>query len=139
MGLDMYAYSTRVTVPDVDFESPDGAEEIHYWRKHPNLHGWMENLYLAKGGTADSFNCTTVRLGLADLETLETGLRNARLPHTEGFFFGASDGSETEDDLHFLHKARDAIAGGASVFYTNWWSLARRPLRRPPPLQSFSR
>ena len=56
MGLDMYA-STLVQAPksDVDFDGND-AIELHYWRKHPNLHGWMESLYYEKGGTAGSFN-----------------------------------------------------------------------------------
>lgn len=45
MGLDMYAYVTDET-PDgnVDFEV-GSLSELHYWRKHPNLHGWMEKLY----------------------------------------------------------------------------------------------
>jgi hypothetical protein len=44
MGLDMYA-STLLQAPpsDVDFDRDD-AIEIHYWRMHPNLHGWMESL-----------------------------------------------------------------------------------------------
>ena len=62
MGLDMYA-STLLKAPpsDVDFDCDD-AFRIHYWRKHPNLHGWIESLYYEKGGTADSFNCVNVKL-----------------------------------------------------------------------------
>jgi hypothetical protein len=56
MGLDMYAMTTPLSVPDmVDFEVKE-ANELHYGRKHPNLHGWMEALYYAKGGAADTFN-----------------------------------------------------------------------------------
>ena len=40
------------------------AIELHYWRKHPNLHGWMESLYYEKGGTADNFNCVNLQLTL---------------------------------------------------------------------------
>lgn len=40
MGLDMFAYITRTCVSDVDFDAPEDAMEIAYWRKHPNLHGW---------------------------------------------------------------------------------------------------
>ena len=59
MGLDMYAYVA--TREGQQREYYDGAEwdettkdlvntkvnkprEIAYWRKHPNLHGWMERL-----------------------------------------------------------------------------------------------
>jgi hypothetical protein len=48
---------------DVDFDGND-AIELYYWRKHPNLHGWMESLYYEKGGTADNFNCVNLQLTL---------------------------------------------------------------------------
>jgi hypothetical protein len=48
-------------------------------------------------------------------------VRAANLPPTEGFFFGESDGSETEDDLAFIAKARKALADGLTVFYYAWW------------------
>lgn len=122
MGLDMYAWITRETIDEpVDFEQPSEPGELHYWRKHPNLHGWMEELYYAKGGTAASFNCLPVILGSEDLDRLEADVQDNRLPQTEGFFFGASDGSERDDDLAFIARARTAIAAGYTVYYTAWW------------------
>lgn len=38
MGLDMYAVKTRTDVRDRT------QELFFYWRKHPNLHGWMFKL-----------------------------------------------------------------------------------------------
>ena len=38
MGLDQYAY--KVVAHD-----EDNRDEIAYWRKHPNLQGWMEQLW----------------------------------------------------------------------------------------------
>ncbi|MBN8948942.1 MAG: phosphoglycerate kinase [Rhizobiales bacterium] len=121
MGLDMYACTLSRT-PDapVDFEGK-GATHIHYWRKHPNLHGWMERLYREKGGCDDSFNCVNVRLTREDLDRLEADIRARQLPATDGPFFGESDGSETDDDLQFVAKAREALAAGLTVFYTSWW------------------
>ena len=122
MGLDMYAYMTNEPLTDeVDFASPEDASELHSWRKHPNLHGWMEQRYRAKGGDAVEFNLRGLQLTSDDLDDLEQAVRNKALPETEGFFFGASDGSEMEDDLHFIRKARAAIANGFSVFYDSWW------------------
>lgn len=121
MGLDMYAMVTSQTPGQpVDFKT-DGASELHYWRKHPNLHGWMERLYRAKGGTEPSFNCVPVVLTLEDLACLEADLKAEKLPHTQGFFFGATDGTELEDDLAFIAKARQALAEGNTVFYNSWW------------------
>ena len=121
MGLDMYAYTTREKpAMPVDFE-PEDAIEIHYWRKHPNLHGWMERLYYEKGGSEEIFNCAAVTLDTGDLDKLEQMVRANLLPHTSGFFFGESDGNEKDGDLAFIAKAREALAAGLSVFYTSWW------------------
>jgi hypothetical protein len=120
MGLDMYALTlTERPASEVDFDA-DGATRIHYWRKHPNLHGWMERLYREKGG-AELFNCTNLLLTAADVDALETDIRAGNLPKTAGFFFGESDGSETDDDLKFIAKARDAIAAKLAVIYSSWW------------------
>lgn len=121
MGLDMYAMvSNKAPEMPVDFNT-EGATEIHYWGKHPNLHGWMQKLYYAKGGSASSFNCVAVMLSLSDLDRLEADIRATKLPYTDGFFFGESDGSEIDDDLAFIAKAREAIAEGLTVFYDSWW------------------
>lgn len=121
MGLDMYAYTTAEK-PDkaVDFETEQQCE-LHYWRKHPDLHGWMERLYRAKRGGAESFNCVPVALTPPDLDRLEADVEGGRLPYTDGFFFGESDGSERSDDLAFIAKARAAIQAGLTVLYTSWW------------------
>jgi hypothetical protein len=120
MGLDMYAVTTREAVEKpVDFKVKE-ASEIHYWRKHPNLHGWMEELYYEKGGT-ELFNCVPVVLTAQDLERLEADVNAGSLPDTTGFFFGEFDGSETEDDLAFIAKAREALSVGLTVIYHAWW------------------
>ena len=122
MGLDMFAFTTALTLSGaVDFPEPEDAQELHYWRKHPNLHGWMGELYDAKGGKKADFNCVGVVLESDDLDDLETAIRKNQLPETQGFFFGASDGSEIEDDLSFVAKARAAIREGKTVYYTSWW------------------
>lgn len=121
MGLDMYACTINRAPPrPVDFKADDGTE-IHYWRKHPNLHGWMERLYREKGGQDDSFNCVNLQLTRTDLDALDDAIRSRSLPSTSGFFFGESDGSEVDDDLQFVAKARESIAAGLTVFYSSWW------------------
>lgn len=120
MGLDMYALTTCEQPETAYGFKADMAEEIHRWRKHPNLHGWMENLYFEKGGI-ELFNCIALKLTAEDLDRLEADVRAGNLPETCGFFFGASDGSENEDDLAFIAKARAAIAEGRTVFYDSWW------------------
>ena len=120
MGLDMYAMTTDEKLDRaVDF-IPEQANEIFYWRKHPNLHGWMEKLYYEKGGSSDCFNCAPVVLTSEDLDRLEAAVKGGNLPHTTGFFFGVSEGREAED-LAFIAKAREALGEGESVFFHSWW------------------
>ncbi|XZE20323.1 phosphoglycerate kinase [Pirellulaceae bacterium SH449] len=121
MGLDMYACRTLEQITkSVDF-STQHAELIQQWRKHPNLHGWMESLYRKKGGSGVDFNGNTVLLTLEDLERLEADVLNDDLPCTDGFFFGITDGTEKEEDLMFIENARAAIQEGYQVFYDSWW------------------
>lgn len=89
MGLDMYAFSTKAKPKtEVDFETKnfEPQDEVAYWRKHPNLHGWMQNLYDMKGGTSSDFNGDCVVLDSEDLDNLEADIREGNLPDTSGFF-----------------------------------------------------
>jgi lysophospholipase L1-like esterase len=62
-----------------------------------------------------------VALDAGGLDRLEADLRAGRFPETVGFFFGHSDGTEIEDDLTFIAKARQHLADGLTVYYTSWW------------------
>ncbi len=121
----MFAFSTKAKPKsEVDFETKNfKPEEIHYWRKHPNLHGWMQDLYYEKGGKGSDFNGDCVLLTMDDLDCLEHDLKQFDLPDTKGFFFGnsQSDDDELKDDLEFVAKAREAISKGKTVYYTSWW------------------
>jgi len=121
MGLDMYACTTSQDIPEVDFEDPHDAARLFYWRKHPDLHGWMEQLYRSKGGADDAFNLAPVRLDAADLDALEKAVTADELPETDGFFFGVSRPEEKSLDLEFIRKAREIIGAGKKVYYTSWW------------------
>lgn len=124
MGLDQYAYSCDpgLIKGDVDFERPEASNEIFYWRKHPDLQGWMRNLYASKGGSDEQFNCVPVRLTEEDLNELEEAVRDGDLPRTVGFFFGESNEDEDkEGDLEFIRLARHELAEGKAVFYYSWW------------------
>ena len=123
MGLDMYAFSTKAKPEtEVDFSTTNfDTNELHYWRKHPNLHGWMQNLYDMKGGTSPDFNGDCVVLDSEDLDNLEQDIKDGNLPDTSGFFFGSTQGDEDDDDLKFVEEARKAIEDGKTVYYTSWW------------------
>ena len=122
MGLDMYAYTTSEEVSEVDFSVSDSTE-LYYWRKFNALHGWMSDLYYAKGGKSADFNCDNVRIDLDDLDALEDALKNGLLQPVDGFFFGGQtvEAYQIESASEFIGKARAAIAEGLSVYYSSWW------------------
>jgi len=128
MGLDQNANSIDGGIlkacEQVDFNDKlthATKEEIQYWRKHPNLQGWMENLYREKGGSAESFNCVPVRIEAEDLDRLERDVETDTLPNTVGFFFGESCESDKLKDREFIRKSREALRNGKVVYYSSWW------------------
>jgi hypothetical protein len=122
MGLDMFAYSTQERNVNSDFsvKNEDVLDEFFYWRKHPNLHGWFEKLYMQKGGD-QIFNWQYVRITIDDILELEPTIKNKSLPYTKVFFFGESCEEFIKDDLTFIDKAKEILKNGKSVFYCSSW------------------
>ena len=136
MGLDMYAYVAAKAGAQAEFnegatwDKEKGAmvnptvtepREIAYWRKHPNLHGWMQRLWESKGNSGE-FNGDELELTWDDLEQLEQDIRNKNLPDTSGFFFGNdADDHYREHDLKFVREAKAEAFLGLKVFYNSSW------------------
>ena len=139
MGLDQYATARkgepRTVKSEYTYTDQDGVEkegfeehlewddsiELATWRKHPNLQGWMEELWYEKGGEGD-FNCVELELTLENLDALEATLDEEALPETAGFFFGGNaDDENAEADREFIVQARAAIKQGYTVVYSSWW------------------
>ena len=137
MGLDMYAYvAAKAGQQQEYFETSSFNEEtgeygsstveqpreIAYWRKHPNLHGWMEQLAEQKNLNYNTFNGVELELTWDDLEILELDIIAGTLPSTSGFFFGNdSDDHYREQDLKFIRDARAELFCGLKVFYNSSW------------------
>jgi hypothetical protein len=131
MGLDMYAYVAKKSnelrdyYESYDYETDSGPvvkpREIAYWRKHPNLHGWMHKLWNEKGHSGD-FNGDELELTWEDLDRLEYVVKHQELPGTSGFFFGNdADDHYRDQDLKFINEARAEITRGWRVFYNSSW------------------
>jgi uncharacterized protein YciU (UPF0263 family) len=98
--------------------------EIAYYRKHPNLHGWMEQLWRSKTPDAskDRFNGVELELTWDDIDLLENDILNNQLPSTTGFFFGdPADDYYKQKDLEFVKNARAELFMGLRVFYNSSW------------------
>ena len=135
MGLDMYAYVAAKSgemheyYENYDFEKDtstvDKPRELAYWRKHPNLHGWMDQLWRSRNTdptTDPQFNGIELELTWEDLDRLEHAINHNELPSTTGFFFGdEADEYYKEADLEFVKKARAELFLGLRVFYNSSW------------------
>ena len=142
MGLDQYAYAVRPNKANTDFSFVQEAIErvgendtittqsyvlIQEWRKHPDLQGWMEDLFDRKASEQGyeppqgCFNCQPIRLTWQDINDLESAVLGEALPHTQGFFFGESHPADRELDLEFIAEARKAMGGDYEVYYDSWW------------------
>jgi hypothetical protein len=128
MGLDQYAYvAAKAGVmndyyeQDADANGVTQPREIAYWRKHPNLQGWMQRLWESQGNEGE-FNGDELELTWADLDALELAVTHGQLPATGGFFFGRNADEEyRESDLEFIKAARAELFLGLKVFYNSSW------------------
>ena len=112
----MYAYTADKAGQEVT------ARELAYWRKHPNLHGWMERLAESKNLDYGSFNGVELELTWGDLAALEQAVTHKQLPATTGFFFGRdADEEYYQNDLEFIKNARAELFLGLKVFYNSSW------------------
>ena len=138
MGLDQYAYAAAKAgqqdayYDDENYDKDDAdptkigpPRELAYWRKHPNLQGWMERLWHQKQSDAaeqTSFNGIELELTWEDLERLEQDVIASNLPSTSGFFFGnESDDYYRDTDLEFIRNAKAELFMGLKVFYNSSW------------------
>lgn len=118
MGLDQWFFA------EIDDER--GDIEIAYYRKHPDLHGWMEDRWLsqeAKSATAAEFNCVRLYLDEDDLADLRRDVKNWNLPETQGFFFGDGRPDDECNERYFetINACLAWLDKGHRVYYTSWW------------------
>ena len=95
MGLDMYLVGRKTYLDrklDDEGHKIDTAEvELAYWRKHPNLHG-----YIVETFAGDVDDCQPITLNEDNIELILRAIKDDELPHTEGCFFGTSEKSAAQ-------------------------------------------
>src|SRR5580765_3556500 len=101
MGLDMYLEGHKYLWQDWDHPERDRREEgyritnitveLGYWRKHPNLHGYIVQHFA--GGKDE---CQEITLEADDLRQIIRAVQDGGLPETQGFFFGKSELTQEE-------------------------------------------
>jgi len=138
MGLDQYGFAVMPNRKNDDFGWAWSKEEVDegkvvkiaQWRKHANLQGYMEQLWMSKMDEKQRaqvieddvlFNCKPLRLTFQDLMNLKKAVEDKDLPQTTGFFFGESDEEHDSETLQFIDEAVRAIAQDMEIYYDSWW------------------
>lgn len=109
MGLDMYLLGGT---------NDRDTQEIGYWRKHPNLHGYIVKHYA--GGVDE---CQRIELTADDIQDILIAVEEGSLPETSGFFFGKSYGDETDRDVSILESTLKRMRNNPNykVYYQASW------------------
>lgn len=144
MGLDMYLNGSKYHFTDWNNPKNNLSEdgfllkekilELGYWRKHPNLHG-----YIVKEFAGGQDECQDIQLEEEDILKIIEAIKTKLLPNTTGFFFGESpdhnspNPNEREDaisqdkkDIETFEKAIAWLKSSnenesRSVFYRASW------------------
>lgn len=105
MGLNMYIRDAKWLKCEEDFKQKKQkwdwekykACELAYWRKHPDLHGYIVKVFA--GGKDE---CQAIPLTLAQIREILRASEDDQLSTAEGLFFGesqAEDKRDTRDQL----------------------------------------
>lgn len=123
MGLDQYLTAkTYIWSQDRATDIETGLKirglilDIHYWRKHPNLHGFIVENF------AEKDDCEPIRLNTEMIDRIIDAIEKNKLPETTGFFFGESRKTQEQkaEDLQAFKKAKE-VSKTHDVYYQASW------------------
>lgn len=110
MGLDMYLYGAYTDV--------SGGTQLGYWRKHPNLHGFIVQTFA--GGVDE---CQVIPLSMENLALILAATIKDDLPETSGFFFGKSPPADKEYTIKVIGEVITWLSEDPArwVYYQASW------------------
>lgn len=115
MGLDMNFYKVN---------GNGQQEHLHYFRKHSDLHGVLQDCWLEKnpGKNAEEFNCIDFEITLEEVMRVIDFMSNRHTKkHYKGFFWGQSTEEDWEETIVALKEILMALETGEKVIYVCWW------------------
>ncbi len=122
MGLDMFFFRQPVSAPAPGSEgfNDESLVEIQYFRKHSDLHGFLEEIWV-RAHPEEEFNCVFMPITEEVLKDIQYLVDAPDKQKYEGFFWGESMEEQWEKTKELLPKIARAIGAGDRVFYYSWW------------------
>lgn len=122
MGLDMYFFQ----VPKGKGPDTKDKVELKYFRKHSDLHGWLEDEWRAQNSENENaewngFNCVYMEITPPILMRLKDYLTLPEKKHYQGFFWGATDDEQWKETRELVARMEEIINSGDKVYYYSWW------------------
>jgi hypothetical protein len=114
MGLDMDFYKV---------DKNGEKEHLHYFRKHADLHGVLQDEYLRKNPekSVEDFNCIDYELTMDDVANVTKFIEENSDKHYSGFFWGRSCEEDWEETITLFTKIYNLLKDGHKVIYVPWW------------------
>ena len=120
MGLDMYF----ISVPKgEDPEASNARHTIKYFRKHSDLHGWLEERWLESHPEKNGFdfNCVFMQITPEILEGIKKLCTSPELREKYcGFFWGASEEDDWAETFSMC-LSPEMYDKQTDVYYYSWW------------------
>lgn len=117
MGLDMFF----IRAPKGQEPSDEKWDKIAQFRKHSDLHGWLEKQWHDTLGKSEKFNCVFMEITPDILSRLKDYLRNPEKEKYRGFFWGESTEEDWKETRELVPRLEEIINSGDRVFYYPWW------------------
>ena len=142
MGLDMTFFEIWGLCPHCgQFQ----REELHYFRKHADLHGWLYDQWeqnkaelnysitnedddiqtlrnVGEDSEYDEFNCCYMLITKDVLNKVKRYVKAGKYRKYEGFFWGESDAEQWEEtESKLIPEIEEAFKRKHMVFYHPWW------------------
>jgi len=110
MGLDMFLigeryfpeHNEKYFSPEYNngYKVKSKQYDLGYWRKHPNLHGFIVDRFA--NGVDD---CKKIELTEDNLQQIIQAVKENNMPQVHGFFFGESCNTNKQNTEIVLQKA----------------------------------
>lgn len=112
---------------DMDFYKVNGngeKEHLHYFRKHSDLHGLLQECWAEKNldKSGDDFNCVDFEITLDEVKRVIDFMEDRHnKPHYVGFFWGQSTEEDWMETATLFQEITNLLEEGKKVIYNAWW------------------